>query len=102
MRGGYNIAPAEVEAALSDHPAVLELAIAPRPDEVMGEVGVVIVVPADPTRPPSLDELRAHGATRVAGWKLPEALVVVDALPLTPMLKIDRNRLADLARGPAQ
>ena len=102
VRGGYNIAPAEVEAALSDHPAVLELAIAPRPDEVMGEVGVVIVVPADPTRPPSLDELRAHGATRVAGWKLPEALVVVDALPLTPMLKIDRNRLADLARGPAQ
>ena len=100
VRGGYNVAPAEVEAALSDHPLVIDLAIAPRTDEVMGEIGVAIVVPADPRHPPTLDQLRSHAADRIAAWKLPEALVLVDELPLTPMLKIDRRSLANLAAGP--
>ena len=51
VRGGYNVYPAEVEAALAAHPAVTDVAVVPRPDPVMGEVGVAVVVPLDPTAP---------------------------------------------------
>jgi acyl-CoA synthetase (AMP-forming)/AMP-acid ligase II len=94
VRGGYNVYPAEVEAALVAHPRVADVAVVPRPDPVMGEVGVAVVVPADPAaRAPSLDELRAFLRPRLAVWKLPEALRVVDTLPLTPMQKVDRRAL---------
>jgi len=100
IRGGYNVFPVEVEAALGSHPGVADLAVVPRPDPVMGEVGVAVVVPADPASPPSLDDLRAHGEGRLATWKLPEDLRLVDEIPLTPMQKVDRRRLAaDLRQG---
>jgi acyl-CoA synthetase (AMP-forming)/AMP-acid ligase II len=94
IRGGYNIFPVEVEAVLSAHPAVDEVAIVPRPDPVMGEVGVAVVVPRDPDAPPTLDDLREYGRERLAVWKLPEDLRLVDELPLTPMQKLDRSSLA--------
>ena len=52
IRGGYNVYPAEVEAALADHPGVAAVAVVARPDEVMGEIGVAVVVPTDRDRPP--------------------------------------------------
>jgi acyl-CoA synthetase (AMP-forming)/AMP-acid ligase II len=94
IRGGYNVYPAEVEAVLADHPAVRELAIVPRPDDVMGEVGVAVVVPNDPHQPPTLEDLRAFATDKLARFKLPEALRVVEQIPLTPMLKVDRRALA--------
>jgi acyl-CoA synthetase (AMP-forming)/AMP-acid ligase II len=94
IRGGYNVYPLEVEAVLASHPDVAELVIAPRPDPVMGEIGVAVVVPRHPGRPPSLDDLRTYGRARLSAHKLPEALRVVDALPLTAMQKIDRKALA--------
>jgi acyl-CoA synthetase (AMP-forming)/AMP-acid ligase II len=100
IRGGYNVYPMEIEAVLADHPAVAELAVVPRPDEVMGEVGVAVVVPRDRSAPPTLSSLRAHLEGRVARYKLPEAIRIVDALPLTPMQKVDRRALADAERPP--
>ncbi|HEX5947103.1 MAG TPA: fatty acid--CoA ligase, partial [Acidimicrobiales bacterium] len=94
IRGGYNVYPAEVEAALAAHPAVSEVAVVPRPDPVMGEIGVAVVVPRDPAAPPSLDDVRTFLDARVAAYKRPEALRIVEALPLTPMQKIDRGALA--------
>lgn len=94
IRGGYNVYPAEVEAVLTDHPAVAEAAVVPRPDDVMGEIGVAVVVPRDPSAPPSLDDLRTFAEGRLARYKLPEAIRLVDALPLTPMQKVDRRGLA--------
>jgi acyl-CoA synthetase (AMP-forming)/AMP-acid ligase II len=94
IRGGYNVHPAEVEAALADHPLVREVAVVPRPDPVMGEVGVAVVVPADPARPPALEDLRSFLEPRLARFKLPEAVRVVDELPLTAMQKVDRRALA--------
>jgi acyl-CoA synthetase (AMP-forming)/AMP-acid ligase II len=95
IRGGYNVYPAEVEAVLADHPGVAEVAVVPRPDDVMGEVGVAVVVPSDPSSPPTLDDLRRHLDGRLARFKAPEALRLVDALPLTPMQKVDRRALAE-------
>ncbi len=94
VRGGYNVYPVEVEGVLSSHPEVAAIAIVPRPDPVMGEVGVAVVVPRDATAPPSLASLRDHAGTQLAGYKLPEAVVVRDALPLTAGEKLDRRALA--------
>ncbi|HYF47715.1 MAG TPA: AMP-binding protein [Acidimicrobiales bacterium] len=94
IRGGYNVYPLEVEAVLSEHPAVAEVAVVPRPDDVMGEIGVAVVVARDPAAPPTLEDLRAHAEGRLSHHKLPEAVRVVDALPLTPMQKLDRRALA--------
>ncbi|EFC78958.1 class I adenylate-forming enzyme family protein [Parafrankia sp. EUN1f] len=96
IRGGYNVIPAEVEALLSTHPLVAECAVQPRADEILGERGVAVVVARDPDRPPTLADLTAHLRGQLATYKLPEDLVLVDALPLTPLHKIDRSALADL------
>lgn len=95
IRGGYNVFPAEVEVVLTSHPAVAELAVVPRPDPVMGEVGVAVVVVHPGEDAPSLDELRAFGRDHLAAWKLPEGIRVVDELPRTAMLKLDRLTLTD-------
>jgi acyl-CoA synthetase (AMP-forming)/AMP-acid ligase II len=93
IRGGYNVYPAEVEAALAAHPGVADVAVVPRPDPVMGEIGVAVVVPADPAAPPTLAGIREFLAGRIAAWKQPEAVRVVAGLPLTPMQKLDRRAL---------
>ncbi|MEI7593453.1 MAG: class I adenylate-forming enzyme family protein [Actinomycetes bacterium] len=95
IRGGYNVYPLEVEAVLASHPNVLELAIVPRSDSVMGEIGVAVVVARPATTTPTLDQLRQFGAAYLSSYKLPEAIRIVDELPLTPMQKVDRQRLAD-------
>jgi acyl-CoA synthetase (AMP-forming)/AMP-acid ligase II len=93
VRGGYHVYPAEVEAQLVAHPGVLEAAVVPRPDPVMGEIGVAVVVPRDPAHPPTLEALRAFLSGRVATYKQPEAIRLVEALPVTPMQKLDRRAL---------
>ena len=98
VRGGYNVYPVEVEAVLSAHPGVSAVAVVPRADPVMGELGVAAVVPRDEAAPPTLDDLRAFGRDQLAGYKLPEALAIVEALPLTPMEKVDRAALTHLVK----
>lgn len=100
IRGGYNVYPAEVEAVLADHPLVAEVVVVPRPDDVMGEIGVAVVVPADADAAPSLEELRSFVSGRLAHFKLPEAVRIVDELPLTPMQKVDRRALAEIEEDP--
>lgn len=93
IRGGYNIYPLEVEAVLAAHPAVADVAVVPRPDDVMGEIGVAVVVPRPSAEPPTLDDLRTFATGKLAAYKLPEAIHIVDELPLTDMHKVDRRRL---------
>ena len=93
IRGGYNVYPMEVEGVLSGHPAVREVAVVGRPDPVMGEIGLAVVVSKDRTNPPTLEELRAFGSATLARHKLPEALELVDALPRNSSGKTDRRRL---------
>ena len=93
IRGGYNVHPAEVEGVLAAHPEVQEVAVLPRPDPVMGEIGVAVVVPLHGASPPTLADLRAFGSRALARHKLPEALKLVDELPRNATGKIDRRRL---------
>ena len=93
IRGGYNVYPIEVEAVLDTHPDVAEAIVVGRPDPVMGETGLAVIVPRDGADPPTLEELRAFCSSSLSRHKLPEALEVVDALPRNPSGKIDRRRL---------
>lgn len=97
IRGGYNVYPAEVEEALASHPQVAQAAVIGMPDDVLGEIGVAVVV-TEGALAPDLDALRAHCADRLADYKAPDALVVVAELPLTPMMKVDPRRLSELAQ----
>jgi acyl-CoA synthetase (AMP-forming)/AMP-acid ligase II len=96
IRGGYNVYPAEVEETLSSHPAVARVAVVGAEDDILGEVGVAVVV-AVPGARPDLASLRAHCIRTLSDYKAPDALVVVDELPLTPMMKVDPAQLASLA-----
>ena len=94
IRGGYNVHPQEVEAVLVEHPSVAAIAVVPKAHDVFGEIGVAVVVPSTSAAVPTLDDLRSFGAARLASYKLPESVVIVDSLPLTTMDKLDRRALA--------
>jgi acyl-CoA synthetase (AMP-forming)/AMP-acid ligase II len=102
IRGGYNVYPVEVEHVLASHPKVHDVAIVPRPDPVMGEIGVAIVVPRQADDPPTLDELRTFGEAGLARYKLPERLRVVGELPLNATHKLDRRTLAERERAESE
>jgi acyl-CoA synthetase (AMP-forming)/AMP-acid ligase II len=115
IRGGYNVYPAEVEAALCEHPAVVAAAVVGAPDPVLGEIGVAFVVAAGAgpagtgpgngadnaagagTPAPTLEELRTWCRARLADYKAPDRLVTVGELPLTAMAKVDKQSLRALA-----
>ncbi|HEX6311721.1 MAG TPA: AMP-binding protein [Acidimicrobiia bacterium] len=97
IRGGYNVYPAEVEAALAEHPAVARAAVVGAPDPVLGEIGVAYVVLHPAGGAPDLETLREWCRDRIADYKAPDRLVVVDDLPLTSMLKIDKRALSERA-----
>jgi acyl-CoA synthetase (AMP-forming)/AMP-acid ligase II len=100
IRGGYNVYPAEVEAALGDHPGLEQVAVVGAPDPVLGEIGVAFVVATAGTEPDPaalLADLRRTAQATLADYKAPDRVVVVDRLPLTSMMKVDKRVLADRA-----
>jgi long-chain acyl-CoA synthetase len=92
IRGGYNIYPREVEEVLYQHPGVLEAAVVGVPDEVLGEDVAAIVV-ARPGVELDPDELRAWVKERVAAYKYPRRVTVVDELPRSPTGKILKREI---------
>lgn len=94
ISGAENIYPAEVESALFDHPAVADIAIIGVPDEKWGEVPKAIVVPA-PGETVELADLQAFARERLAGFKVPKSLAIVDALPRNPSGKILKRVLRE-------
>jgi acyl-CoA synthetase (AMP-forming)/AMP-acid ligase II len=93
IRGGYNVYPLEVEHVLAEHPEVAEASVLGVPAPVIGEIGVAFVVPVAGCDAPTLDELQAWCRARLADYKAPDRMVVLDALPRTPMAKVDKDAL---------
>ncbi len=91
---GFQVAPAEVEAVLLGHPAVVDCAVFGVPDEAAGEVPVA-AVQLDPEQPVTVDELRALVADTLASYKQLREVVVVDAIPRLPSGKALRRVLRD-------
>ncbi len=93
--GGYSVYPLEVEADLEEHPDVLEAAVVGRPDDKLGEVPVA-AVRLRPGSDLSGDQLRVWSGVRMAHYKCPRAVIVVDDLPRTGTRKLQRERLLPL------
>ncbi|NEY36973.1 amino acid adenylation domain-containing protein, partial [Streptomyces sp. PRKS01-65] len=90
---GFRIEPGEIEAALLRHPAVREAVVVAREDEPGRARLVGYVTPADARRPPEPRQVRAALAASLPAHLVPSAVLVLDALPLTPQHKIDHGAL---------
>jgi fatty-acyl-CoA synthase len=91
ISGGENVYPAEVEAVLTEHPAVADAAVLGVPDAQWGEVGRAFVVLRE--KEPRHQDLVAHCAARLARYKIPKEFVFVDALPRTASGKLQKHLL---------
>ncbi len=93
-RGGVKFNPRDVEDLLDGHPQILQSAIVPMPDPVLGERACAFVTLRPGAPEPQLDALCAYLLGKgIAKNKLPERLVVVPEMPLTPTRKIIKGRL---------
>jgi acyl-CoA synthetase (AMP-forming)/AMP-acid ligase II len=90
--GGFNVYPAEVENELLRHPAVAQAAVVGAPDDRLGEVGVAFVVPR-PGMTVDANELVVWTKERIANFKVPRRVIVVDALPLNASGKVLKYEL---------
>lgn len=97
MTGGVNVAAADVAEHLASHPAVAQVGVIARPDAEWGQRVVAVVAPVDPADPPTLAELRDHVTAAAAPALAPRELVLVEALPLLPSGKVDRQAVGKLA-----
>jgi long-chain acyl-CoA synthetase len=92
IRGGFNVYPRDIEDVLLAHPAVVGAAAVGRPDPKLGEE-VVAFVQLAPGATVTTDELIAYGREHLGAYKYPREIRVVDALPLTSVMKLDRKAL---------
>src|SRR5580704_14449734 len=98
IRFGENVYPAEVEAVLNAHPAVVRSAVIGR--TVAGTEGgeeVVAYVQLSPSSPVSEEELAKHAGQHLAPYKRPSQIVIVPSMPLTPTGKVVKGELAKMA-----
>ncbi|GAA2154055.1 FadD3 family acyl-CoA ligase [Nocardioides koreensis] len=91
ISGGFNVYPAEVEQVLARLEGVADVAVVGVPDERMGEVGKAYVVPADPAL--TADGVLAFARKRLANFKVPRHVELVEALPRNPSGKVLKTEL---------
>jgi acyl-CoA synthetase (AMP-forming)/AMP-acid ligase II len=93
VSGGVNIYPAEAEKVLIEHPGVADVAVIGVPDPDMGEAVKALVVPQDPTKPPTPEELIALCREHLAGYKCPRTVDIVSSVGRNAMGKINKREL---------
>ena len=92
IRGGFNVFPRDVEDALLEHPAVAMAGVVGRPDKAKGEE-VVAFVSLKPGLGVTEEELITFAKTKLSAYKYPREIHIVPAVPLTPVMKVDRKVL---------
>ncbi|RUE94951.1 long-chain-fatty-acid--CoA ligase FadD2 [Pseudomonas aeruginosa] len=92
---GFNVYPNEIEDVVMAHPKVASCAAVGIPDEKSGEAVKLFVVARDPSL--SVEELKAYCKENLTGYKIPRQIVLKDALPMTPVGKILRRELREIA-----
>jgi bile acid-coenzyme A ligase len=93
ITGGANVFPAEVETALIDHPQIADVVVVGLKDDEWGRRVHAIVEAVDHDHPPTEDDVRAFAKERLAAYKAPREVEVLDELPKTPTGKILRREL---------
>ena len=101
ITGGMNVYPREVEEVLLTHPGVRAAAVVGRPDHEWGEAVTAFVVPADPARPPSTEDLDRLCLDRIARYKRPKDYLFVDSLPTNGYGKVVKRELREMLSGTA-
>ncbi|MDJ1160041.1 long-chain fatty acid--CoA ligase [Chelatococcus sp. SYSU_G07232] len=101
ISGGENVYPAEVEAVLCDHPAVLEAAVIGVADTRWGEVGHA-AVRLRPGATATPEELCAHARARLAAYKVPKRITLLDDFPRTAAGKVQKHVLRKLVSQEAE
>lgn len=100
--GGFNVYPAEIEAVLTRHPAIAQVAVIGEPDERLGEIGCAFVVMRDASTSPgesSAAEILAWSRERLANYKAPRRILFIDTLPQNASGKVLKHELRALARA---
>ncbi len=95
IRGGENVYPREIEEFLHTHPKISDVQVVGVPDGHYGEQVVACVIPRDPADPPTLEEVAAFCDGRLAHFKVPRHLRVVDAFPMTVSGKVRKVELRE-------
>jgi len=101
ISGGENIYCAEVENVLAAHPKIAEVALIGVPDAKYGEAPLAVVVARDPADPPVAADVEAFCRERLAAYKRPRDVVLVDVLPRNPSGKVLKTRLREDHGGAA-
>lgn len=97
IRGGENIYPREIEEFLYTHPKIADVQVVGVPHERYGEEVLACVIPRDPADPPTLEELRGFCEGRLAHYKIPSLLQIMDAFPMTVSGKVRKIELRERA-----
>lgn len=95
IRGGENIAPAEIEACLAEHDDVIEAVVVGQPDDRLGETVAAVLRVRPGCEGTIVDELVRHCGARLARYKIPSRWFVTEAFPLTASSKVQRFRVRD-------
>jgi acyl-CoA synthetase (AMP-forming)/AMP-acid ligase II len=96
--GGEKVYPEEVEAVLTAHHGIADAVVVGVADDQWGQRVVAVVAPATGTDAPTLDDLQAHCRARLAGYKVPRALHVVEEVRRSPSGKADYEWASEIAR----
>ncbi len=95
VTGGVNVFPAEVEAALSEHPAIADVVVVGLRDAEWGRRVHAIVQPVDPAHPPRPADITDFAKTRLAAYKVPKTVELVEAIPRNDVMKFNRGALTE-------
>lgn len=98
VSGGANVFPAEVEHALIDHPKVADVVVVGLRDPEWGRRVHAIIEPADPADPPTHEDVVGYAKSRLAAYKVPKSVEIIDSMPRSEATKVNRSRLVE-ARG---
>jgi fatty-acyl-CoA synthase len=95
IRGGENVYPREIEEFLHAHPKISDVQVVGVPDERYGEEILACVIPNDPAAPPTLQEVADFCAGRLAHYKVPRHLRILEAFPMRVSGKVRKVELRE-------
>lgn len=93
ISGGANVYPAEVESALADHPGVADVVVIGLKDEEWGQRVHAVIEAKDADAPPTFEDIRAYAKARLAAYKVPKSIEIVEAIPRSAATKVNRGAL---------
>jgi bile acid-coenzyme A ligase len=99
VSGGANVFPAEVESALSEHPGIADVVVVGLKDDKWGRRVHAIVEPTRPAAPVTEAEVIAYAKSRLAAYKVPKTVEIVEVIPRSAATKVSRSALVEVRGG---